>query len=180
MGFIIPFVDTDLGFRTKVRQDAIRMLGDLVRARGKRPEDFVVRDILPKTDLGLANEEWKITYASAYAWETKINVTLPENKFVVLFGYQNNAPSPKTLAVRLFRNVEPLDVIEVEQLYTYAENPIGFFAVLGWMESDKLQVDFYGNAAGDDYPVLRGLVAEPAKATITRPLLSDLLREIGR
>jgi hypothetical protein len=35
-----------------------------------------------------------------------------------------------------------------------------------WSESDGLKIEFYGNAAGDDYPVLRGLTAELRRKTI--------------
>lgn len=165
MVYIIPSAEIRLEDKIAARHEAARILVNLIKARGKKPEAYVIRDILPKTDLGLENEEWKITYSAAYAWERKINLTVPEDKFVVFYGYQNNSAAPKTLAVKFYKDVTPIEVIQVENLYTYAE-PIGFFTPLGWGESEGLAVEFYGNAAGDDYVVLRGLVAELRKKTI--------------
>jgi hypothetical protein len=125
----------------------------------------VIRDILPKDDLGLTNNEWKVSYTGAYGWEAKISLTLPEDKFVAFYGYQNNSAAPKTLALKFYKDTIPVEVIQVENLYTYAE-PVGFFTPMGWAESEGLKIEFYGNAAGDDYPVLRGLVAELRKKTI--------------
>jgi hypothetical protein len=165
MVYVIPKSEIKLEDVITTRQVAAKMLTDLISARGKKPEAYVVRDILPKTDLGLTNEEWKISYSSAYTWEKKIDFTLPEDKFIVFFGFHNNSADPKTLAVKFYKDVTPVEVIEVENLYTYAE-PIGFFTPLAWGESEGLKVEFYGKSAGDDYPVLRGLVAELRKKTI--------------
>jgi hypothetical protein len=163
--YIIPAKELELRNVILNRETAVRKLTEAITARGKKPDAYVIRDILPKTDLGLANEEWKITYTSAYTWETKINLTLPEDKFIVIFGFQNNATNPLTLAVKFYKDVIPIEVIQVESLYTYDE-PIGFFTPLVWSESETLKVEFYGRAAGDDYPVLRGFVAELKKKTV--------------
>ncbi len=164
--YIIPMAEIELGDIIKARTTSVNLLREAIKARGKDPNSYVVRDLLPKTDLGLANEEWKITYTAAYTWETKINVApIPEDKFIVLFGFQNNAASPKTLALKFYKDVTPIEVIEVENLYTY-DQPIGFFTPLIWSESETLRIDAYGNSAGDDYPVLRGFVAELRRKTI--------------
>jgi len=163
--YVIPSAEIELKDKIAARQEASRILTDLIKARGKKPEAYVIRDILPKTDLTLTNEEWKVSYTAAYTWEKKIDVTVPEDKFIVFYGYQNNSASPKTLAIKFYKDVTPIEVIQVENLYTYME-PIGFFTPLGWGESEGLKAEFYGNAAGDDYPVLRGLVAELRKKTI--------------
>jgi hypothetical protein len=165
MVWIVPSAELELAKKVGARDAAERLLLDAIKARGKKPENYVVRDILPKTDLGLANEEWKISYASAYAWEAKVDITLPDDKFVAFYGYQNNSAAPKTLAVKFYKDKIPIEVVQVECLYTYAE-PVGFFTPMCWSESDGLKIEFYGNAAGDDYPVLRGLTAELRRKTI--------------
>jgi len=163
--YVIPFKEVRLEDVIRAREESRNLLQEAIRARGKKPEAYVIRDILPKTDLGLANEEWKVSYTSGYAWEKKIDLTLPEDKFIVFFGYQNNAANPLTLAIKFYKDVIPIEVIQVENLYSYDE-PIGFFTPVAWSESETLKIEFYGRAAGDDYPVLRGLVAELRKKTV--------------
>jgi len=165
MVYVIPMGEIKLDDVIAARQEAVRVLTEAIKARGKDPKAYVIRDILPKTDLGLTNEEWKISYTSAYAWEAKINKTMEEDKFIVFFGYTNNSATPKTLALKFYKDVTPIEVIEVENLNAYME-PIGFFTPLVWSESEGLKIEFYGNATGDDYPVLRGFVAELRKKTI--------------
>jgi hypothetical protein len=165
--YVVPFKELELSTIIKARDASVQMLRDAIRARGKNPEAYVIRDILPKTDLGLANEEWKISYTSAYTWETKINLTLPEDKFVVLYGVAfRRGATPKTLAIKFYKDVNPIAVIQVESLFAFDEM-IGFFGPFVWGEAETLRIDFYGSAAGDDSVVLRGFVAELKRKTIT-------------
>jgi hypothetical protein len=165
MAYIVPKNEMKFEDLLKAREASINLLTSLIKERGKSPNGYVIRDILPKTDLGLANEEWKISYTSAYTWETKIDKTLEDDKFIVLYGYHSNSAVPKTTAIKFFVDVRPIEVIEVENLYTYME-PIGFFTPLGWSEGEVLRIDFFGNSTGDDYVVLRGFVAERKSKTI--------------
>jgi hypothetical protein len=164
--YVVPFKELELSTIIKARDASVQMLKEAIRARGKNPDAYVVRDILPKTDLGLTNEEWKISYTTAYAWETKINITLPEDKFIVFYGVHLNSAVPKTLAIKFYKDVNPIEVIQLENLFTFDE-PIGFYGPFVWGEAETLRVDFYGNATGDDYIVLRGFVAELKRKTIT-------------
>jgi hypothetical protein len=73
--WIVPARELRLETIIQARDEAVRILQDLIRTRGKDPRAYVIRDILPKTDLGLSNEEWKISYTSAYTWEDKVDKT---------------------------------------------------------------------------------------------------------
>ena len=179
MGFIIPFEDTDLTFRTRMREEAILMLARLVDSVGKRPEDYIVRNIFPSLDLGFSNDQWVISFSAANDWETKVNISIPENKFIVFYGYQNNSANPLTIALRFSKGTDVLEYVHVDNLYSY-RYPIGFFAALGWKENEPLAIDFMGRAAGTDNPILLGLVAERVRVRVTRPLLSELVSEIER
>ena len=159
MPYIVPKQELTIDDLKRYRDSALSLLEDMIRAVGKNPQDFVFRDILPKTDLGLTNEEWKITYSAAYTEETKVNKTLPENKFIVFYGYTNLASNPLTLYIRFYSGSIPVEIIQVEHVYTYLE-PTGYFKPIGFREGETLKIAFYGKAAGDDYPVLRGVVAE--------------------
>jgi hypothetical protein len=165
--YVVPFKELELATIIRARDASAQMLRDAIRARGKNPEAYVIRDILPKADLGLANEEWKISYTAPYTWETKIELTLPEDKFVVLYGVAfRRGTTPKTLAIKFYKDVNPIAVVQLENLFAFDEM-IGFFGPFAWGEAETLKVEFYGNAAGDDYVVFRGFVAELKRKTIT-------------
>jgi len=169
MVYVVPLAELELKDVIQARREAANLLTEAIRARGKNPADYVIRDILPKTDLGLANEEWKISYTAAYTWESKVSFTVPEDKFVVFYGIALNSKAlgetPKTLALKFYKDVMPIEVIQVENLYAH-EVPVGFFTPLVWRESEGLKIEFYGREAGDDYVMLRGLVAELRKKTV--------------
>ena len=165
MPYAVPKEELEISDLKKYRDTALSQLESLIRSVGKDPKDYIFRDILPKTDLGLANEEWRITYTTAYAWETKVNITLPSDKFIVFYGYTNLSGSPKTVAIKFYKGAIPIELIQVENLYPYVE-PVGYFKPFGYREADILKIDFYGTATGDDKPVLRGVVAELKSVTI--------------
>jgi len=166
--YIVPWEELEVEDLKEKRKEALALLEEEIRAVGKSPEDFIFRDILPKTDLGLTNEEWKISYTAAYTEEKKVDVTLPGNKFIVFYGYTNNSADPKTLYVKWFDGAVPIAVVQVEKLYSYA-NPIGYYDPFVFREEKVLRIYFYGKAAGDDWPVLRGIVAELPKKVVTPP-----------
>jgi hypothetical protein len=148
------------------KQKAIKLLENMIRKKGKKPEDFIVRDVLPKTDLGLTNEEWSISYSAAYTEEEKINKTLGDDEFLVIYGYANDYPTPKTLYIKLTRGSVPIKIIHTQAIHLQ-EIPIGFFEPEGWAEGETIKVAFYGNATGTDRPILLSLWAEPKEKTIS-------------
>lgn len=148
------------------RDTAKALLEELIRKKGKSPADYTIRDILPKTDLGLTNEEWKHTFSASYTEEDMISKTLSDDRFVVIFGYANLSPDPKTLYFKLMNGVRVEKVIHVQHIYIY-EIPECYFEPVGWAEGEKITIKVYGNATGVDYPVFKGLMAEPKGETIS-------------
>jgi hypothetical protein len=162
-----------------MREEAILMLARLVDSVGKRHEDYIVRNIFPSLDLGFPSDNWEISFSAANTWETKVNITVPENKFIVFYGFQNNSANPLTIALRFSKGTDVLEYVHVDHLYSY-RYPVGYFAALGWKENEPLTIDFMGRGAGRDHPILIGLVAERVRVRVTRPLLSELVAEIQR
>jgi hypothetical protein len=74
--------------------------------------------------------------------------------------------TPKTLAIKFYKDVNPIAVVQVENLFAFDEM-IGLFGPFVWGEAETLRVEFYGNADKEDYVVLRGFVAELKRKTIT-------------
>lgn len=151
----------------KYREAAVNLLKAMIASVGKNPDEYIFRDILPSTDLGLASDDWSISYAAANTEETKINKTLEENKFIAFYGYTNLSANPKTVWVKFYKGSEPIDVFHVQKLYS-KDDPTGLFPPIGYKEGDVTKVSFYGNAAGTDRPVLLGVVAERRGVTVTR------------
>ena len=142
--YVVPKAETTLDTVINTRKEAINALNEALRNYSKPMEQFLIRGIQPADDLGLANDEWKITYDSAYTWEEKINKDIPENQFVVFFGFLNNAADPKTLSAKFYKDISPIHMIQVEDLYGF-EQPYGYFKPKVWNENETLKVEFYGN-----------------------------------
>jgi len=161
MGYLIPAKELTTEDIKKLRQMALSMLEASIRAQGDDPANYIIRDILPSTDLGFTNEEWKITYSAAYTEETHVNTQLGARTHVVFYGYANNSPDPKTLYI-VFRTPGAVkDKVQVEKVYPLME-PVGYFKEpIKFGSKETMQIVFYGKATGDDYPVLLGLIAEP-------------------
>ena len=165
MPYVIPIDELTVEDLKRYRDAALAELERLIRSVGKNPSDFIFRDILPAKDLGFSTDEWKITYSSANTWQKLVDKTLPENKFIVFFGYTNKSANPKTVAVKFYAGAVPKDVIQVERLYT-KDDPTGYFKPFGYKEGEEMVIEFYGNATGDDEPILFGVVAELKGTTI--------------
>jgi len=158
-----------LGVATAAEIDAMKArLGIAGTIQELQKKGLVAREVLPKTDLGLTNEEWKISYTAAYTWETKVSKIIKETQCIVFYAATNLSATPKTLFVRMGLPGVEIAVWNFEKLYTYTENVTGYtlkpVVVLG---GKTLEIDFYGRATADDFPVLRGLIAEPKGEVIS-------------
>lgn len=160
-----PIDYMDLDTMERYREKAISLLEQMIRSKGKEPSDYVIRDILPKTDLGFAQEEWKVSYSSAYTEETLVDITLKE-KFVAIYGYTNLNPQPKTVVLKFKKGVDVLYLLNVQPLYIF-EKPVCYFDPIGYGENDQMIVTGIANATGTDNPVLLGVVAELVSKTIS-------------
>ena len=165
--YAIPDEELSLDEIKRFRQEALSMLEMMIRDVGKNPEDYIVRDILPHVDLGFPHDEWLINYDAAYTEQKIVDLKLPEDKFIVFYGYLNLSPSPKTLYIKFFRGSIPVRIAHVERLYGYRLKR-GRFYPIGFRENERMQIFMYGNATGPDRPVLLGMVAE-LKGETVRP-----------
>jgi len=166
MSYGKPISGLDIRMQQEYKERAIALLQTLIRKKGKRPEDFVIRDVLPQTDLGLTHEEWMHTYSSAYTEEEYFTKDLGDDRFIVTYGYANASTLPKTLYMKMSRGSVPIKVIHT-QFVNMQEFPVLFFEPEGWMEGEKITVTLYGDSTGDDKVVLLSLFAEPSNETIS-------------
>jgi len=150
---------------SNIVQNAQLALQNSITSVGKQPKDYVTRDLLPVEDFGLSSESWLFTY-NATGYNSIINITLPDDKFIVIYGVELQSPNPITGAVKFFRNVDPLFVAQLSKAYTY-ETPVLFFNPIVFPQNQVLQIQAYANATGTDYVVFRGIVAEPCGKVIS-------------
>jgi len=127
-------------------------------------DQLVVRDILPKTDLGLTNEEWVTPSLTADAYTKYFDIKLPDNRFICFFGAGNNAADPIVTLVVL--KMGPAGgttkgTMEIEEMYA-EDVPICLTdeAIL-YRGGDHIYVDVWAKASGTEPLVLKGMVCEP-------------------
>jgi len=141
-----------------------RLLDEASRRLARPKEQLVIRDILPKTDLGLTNEEWVTPSLTANAWTKYFDIKLPDTRFICFYGAANNAADPIVTAVMLKMGPAGATTrgsMELEEIYA-DEVPVGILdeAVL-YRGGDHIYVDCWAKKAGTEPLVLKGMVAEP-------------------
>ena len=62
------------------------LLDMAARELGVPADQIVVRDADPEEDFGLSTKDWTVTPATANAYNTYINKTIDDNKFVAIYG----------------------------------------------------------------------------------------------
>ena len=154
-----------------LREKAIEALMTAIQAKGKNPADYIIRDVLPKDDLGMSDNKWEETLDTAGAWNTVINHTLGDDEFIVIFGVGNNNDNPVATAMKIFRGATPIYLVELEKLYVKQE-PEGYFTnPLVFRESDKLVVQLYlpsgVTTPANEKVFLLALKAEPKGEVVT-------------
>ena len=143
---------------SNIVQNAQLALQNAITSVGKQPNAYVTRDLLPVEDFAMPSESWSFTYNTT-GYNTIINTTLPDDKFIVIYGVELQSPNPITGAVKFYRNVDPLFVAQLSKAYTY-ETPVLYFNPIVWSQNQVLQILAYANATGTDYVAFRGIVAE--------------------
>jgi len=148
----------------QIEGNAKAALQAAISSVGKQPQAYVTRDILPVEDLGLSSESFTFTY-SATGWQNIVSQTLPEDKFIVIYGVEFTTPYPLTGALKFYRNVDPLFVVSVPKVLGY-DTPVIYFNPIVWSQNQTLTISAYANATGTEYMVLKGYVAELCGKTI--------------
>jgi len=97
----------------KLPDEQIRRIQDTLRAKllekavpaiAKTKEEIVVRNILPKTDLGYTNEEWK-TATLASGVNTVITISPLEDKVLGIYGIRYLADTGLCVTVDFYSGV---------------------------------------------------------------------------
>jgi len=134
-----------------------------VQAKGYK--DVEVRDILPKTDLGLASDEWVVSIPSG-ATSVTVSKTLPNDTAIVFYGVA--LPTKDDVTVIRFRlgDAKIKEIYQVE-IARALQNPIVYFEEgILYKPNEVMNIDVFAKTAGDKQVILLGVVAEPRGKTI--------------
>jgi hypothetical protein len=139
---------------------------------GASPDDLVVRDILPGTDLNnMSGEVWN-QHLSAYLWTMNYSGKNPDTKIFGIFGYKNKSANPHTVAIRFkvgAGGAKIKDIWHVEQAQTEENTAVYSKNTIIYMDDETFVIEFYGDAnTTDERGILLGRVVEP-KGEIISP-----------
>jgi len=134
-----------------------------VQAKGYK--DVEVRDILPKTDLGLPSEAWVVSIPSG-ATSVTVSKTLPNDTAIVFYGV--SLPTKDDVTVIRFRlgDAKIKEVYQVE-IARALQDPIVYFEEgVMYKPNEVMNIDVFAKTSGDKQVILLGRVAEPRGKTI--------------
>jgi len=148
-----------------IRTEAIRRLEEAIRNKGKKPEEYAIRELLP-TDLGFSNDVWEYDYSAATTEENIVNMTVGDDTFIAIFAIINLSTSPLTTRLTFYKGTIVLKKIGMEDAYAEEVPKKVLDEPLVWSESDTLRIVGYASAAGTDKIVFKGYIAEPLGKTV--------------
>ena len=167
-GYLLPAIEMTIEDVPSIKSQVIdAVMAIATRMTGLTPDQLVVRNILPKTDLGLTNEYWETPTLTPNDWTNYFTKQLENQKFVVFYGVADLSPDPKVTALK-FKvgsgdGTKTLDVVHLEELFTNSERTDGYLKrPIIYKEQQYVNVDVYSKAAVSEPLVLRGFVVEPA------------------
>jgi len=135
-----------------------------------RPEDLVVRDILPGTDLnGLSGEVWS-QVCSAFQYNMCYSGKNPNTKIFAIFGVKNKSSTPRTVALRFklgAGGASVKDIWQVEQAYLEDNTAVFTKDPIKYEDQETFVIENYGLSSGEDGVILLGRVVEPRGETIS-------------
>jgi len=143
------------------------MLLDIAsRELGVAREQLVVRDADPKEDFGLTNSVWSVDLATANAYNTAVDTTVADNRFIAIYGV--NRASDNFTLVKFTSGAKVLDIWNVENVYGL-ENPIKVVkSPIILRQNTPIKIELYASTTGAARPLFFAKVAE-VKGKVVEP-----------
>jgi len=134
------------------------------RELGVPREQLVVRDVDPSEDFGLTNSVWSVDLTTANAYNTAVDTTVSDNRFIAIYGI-NRATDNFTL-VKFSSGAKVLDIWNVEPVYGL-ENPIKVAkAPILLRQNTPIKIELYATSTGTARPIFFAKVAEVKGRTV--------------
>lgn len=133
---------------------------------GKEEKDLVVRDADPVKDFGLPTSEYKFTSKKANDYDTFINTTIADNRFIGIYGIGRGTDN--FTLVKIISGPKELDIwdssqaeLNTEMKIKAAKTPIII------TQNMPLKIDIYATAAVEIRPLIYARVCEPKGKVIS-------------
>lgn len=156
MGQIVPrSLLEKMQVTTKLKTLEEEIIALAARETNTRPDEWVVRDALPATDFGFADERWVNQRATLLnAWQSDWvlpnynGVQLPVNKYAVFYGINQNPLNPTIYGIRFRQGRTGATTIDTIQFRKVLEedNVIGFFDRIIYRPQSVIWIDLIANA----------------------------------
>jgi len=144
------------------------LIEQATKETGLTEDQLVTRDLDPSLDMGFSTPEWKLT-VSAAGEATYVNITVPDQKFIGIYGVGLLGTVPVTM-VEFKSGASVIDRWYIEDAQLNKEHPVKISRVPVIVGQNRpLTITIYATDAGDVKLVLLGRVAEPKGKTINPP-----------
>ena len=147
------------------------LLNIAVQRTGVPRERWLIRDILPKTDLELSTESWSFDYSTANSENLVINKQLPQRKFIAFFGVAVRDPEPAAVYIKFATGAGGAtvkDIIHLEDLYVKREPDAWLEEPIVYEQQDWVKIYVYpSKVKTGEKLILKGYVAEIKGELIT-------------
>ena len=145
----------------------------IVTARG----EVVLREGLPNTDYGLANETWVTGAQVANQYNNYINNALNQRRYAGHYGMANLSANPGISAVRYMvgaAGANTFEVVPCEAMYAEMVISAYFTPPVLYKPGETVFIQTYGTIAQTERFILRSLIAEPS-GQVSAPRLETRL-----
>ena len=142
------------------RLRAIDELKKLIAQMGRDPDSYDYIDLAP-SDLGFTNDVAEQPLSTANDYNTTVDMKVPEDRFIAIYGVANLATKPLTTKIRFWKGTVPVKEYYIEDMYLRDEPEKFFDEVLAWKEGEILKIEQYAKATGTDKIVFYGIKAVP-------------------
>jgi len=151
MGHIVPrALLTQTQVTTKLKSLEEEVIALAARETNTKAEEWVVRDALPLTDFGFADERWvnQTLFAAVNTFQRDWFAALPVNKYAVFYGINQNPVNPSIYGMRFRQGATgatTLDTIHFRKILE-EDNVIGFFDRIIFRPQSTIWIDLIANA----------------------------------
>jgi len=142
-----------------------KLLAMATRELGVPADQIVVRDADPQTDLGLSTKAWTVTPASANAYNTYIDKTIDDNKFVAIYGVAAVNASDVTL-IKFSSGAKVLDIWDISHVQALQNKVRIAKSPIVVRQNTPIKIEIYATSTGAVTLPLFAKVAEVKGKTV--------------
>ena len=162
----VPAAEMEKSQWDALKAQAVQKLKEAIASKGKNPDDYDYLDLLP-TDIGFSNDVFSHDYSAANTYEELTSATLPDDKFVAIFGVYNKSASPLTTKIRFWKGSIPIREYWIDKMYVEDVPKAALGPIVVYSESDSLKIEGYASDTGTDELGFIGINAVKKKEVVS-------------